>query len=716
MKERLIAETAPVTPAEAQIIVGNVRLSVLAPELLRVETSQDGAFLDKATQIVWYRNFSCPFTVEEDGRGLLIETAAAAFHFDKTKKKADYVILNGARIPADNKKNLKGTARTLDFKIFSAKLSDGVIGRDGVAVMEDNSLVLLEDGMPAPRPAIKDVYIFASSQPADALRAFFAITGYPPMVPRFAMGNWWSRFYAYRQDEYLALMDRFAKENLPFTVATIDMDWHWTDVKKRFGYKPAPGDRAVIFPPAGWTGYSWNTELFPDYKAFLKDLHERGLKTTVNLHPASGIRWFEDMYPEMCKAMGIDPKTKEAVRFDITDPKFMEAYFECVHEPYEDDGIDFWWMDWQQGKKTALKGLDPLWALNHFHTLNSSRGNKIPLILSRYAGLGSHRYPLGFSGDAAVNWTLFGFEVYFTANAANAGYTFWSHDIGGHHLGRLHNDELYLRWVQFGVFSPILRLHSTKIALSKEPWNHPSTRELTGQFLRLRHSLIPYLYTMCRRTATEGRALCEPLYYNHPDAPEAYGYKKEYYFGTELIAAPVTKPAKKKTGLAETEIWLPEGEYTNIFTGERLTGGRHTVLSGLDSLPVYAKAGAILPMSLDEGNDCGNPRHLLLRVFAGEGEFTLYEDAGDASFGESNFVTTRIAVSAKEGRERVTINAAAGNAALIPEGRVISVEYNGAAFANAEVLINGERAGFERKNNTLTFPCNPSAKTEIILQ
>jgi len=715
MEDRLIAKTAPVTPVGAQIVLGNVRLSVLMPSLVRVETSADGVFLDRATQIVWYRNFSCPFRQEEDGSGILIKTADAAFHYDPSKQRIDYVILDGVRISADNKNNLKGTARTLDFKFFSVKLKDGVIGRNGVAVMEDASLLIDSNGMPAARLDIKDLYVFASKKPAESLRSFFAITGLPPMVPRYSLGNWWSRYYAYNQEEYLALMDRFAAEKLPFTVATIDMDWHWVDVKKRFGYKPSLRERTLY--PAGWTGYSWDTTLFPDYKKFLKGLHDRGMKTSVNLHPAAGVRWFEDRYPEMCRAVGMDPKEKKAVPFDITDPQFVDAYFRCLHEPYEDDGVDFWWMDWQQGKKTALEGLDPLWALNHFHALNSSRGNKIPLILSRYAGLGSHRYPLGFSGDAAVNWSLFGFEVYFTSNAANAGYTFWSHDIGGHHLGRQKNDELYLRWVQFGVFSPILRLHSTKIALSKEPWNHPSTREQTGQFLRLRHSLIPYLYTMCRRTATEGRALCEPLYYNHPGIPEAYAYKKEYYFGTELIAAPVTKPADKKTGLAKTEIWLPEGDYINIFTGAKLQGGRHTVLSGMDSLPVFAKAGAILPISLDAGNDCGNPTHLLLRVFAGEGAFTLYEDAGDASFRSGNYVTTDFRLTKKDGTFVFEAAPASGNATLIPKDRTLSVRFEGFAMDQISFRINGAvSTDFVREGNTVTFGYLPSAHTEIILQ
>ncbi len=129
----------------------------------------------------------------------------------------------------------------------------------------------------------------------------------------------------------------------------------------------------------------------------------------------------------------------------------MNAYFDILHKPYEKDGVDFWWIDWQQGRKSDVNGLDPLNALNHYHYLDNAENGDIPLILSRYGGIGSHRYPLGFSGDTAISWKVFDFQPYFTANAANAAYTWWSHDIGGHHMG-YRDDDLYIRWLQFGVF------------------------------------------------------------------------------------------------------------------------------------------------------------------------------------------------------------------------------------------------------------------------
>ncbi len=117
------------------------------------------------------------------------------------------------------------------------------------------------------------------------------------------------------------------------------------------------------------------------------------------MHPAEGVHAHETAYPAIAKRMGIDPESRLPVNFDPTDPDFIEAYFEELHHPLEDEGVDFWWLDWQQGGVTKIPGLDPLWLLNHFHFLDSGRDGRRPLTFSRYAGIGSHRYPIGFSGD-----------------------------------------------------------------------------------------------------------------------------------------------------------------------------------------------------------------------------------------------------------------------------------------------------------------------------
>lgn len=189
----------------------------------------------------------------------------------------------------------------------------------------------------------------------------------------------------------------------------------------------------------------------------------------------------------------------------------------------EEDGVDFWWIDWQQGTTSEVAGLDPLWQLNHYHFLDQANRKHDPLILSRYAGPGSHRYPIGFSGDTVITWASLDFQPYMTITASNIGYSWWSHDIGGHMSG-YKDEELSLRWLQFGVFSPINRLHSSSSAFtSKEPWNfEPTIATIMKDYLQLRHALLPYLYTANVHTHEQGEPLMQPMYYRYTEIDDAY--------------------------------------------------------------------------------------------------------------------------------------------------------------------------------------------------
>lgn len=709
----LVAQTRAETPQENCLVVGCTRVSVLLPQVLRIEFDKAKTFTDMPTQSIWYRDFGkTEFTANQHGNRLTVQTAEVLFTVNTANGKLLSAKINGKTVRPNPRNNLKGTARTLDGTFGPIPLKDGVISKDGVALLDDSkSLLLQEDGMVAVRDsAEQDVYVFAfGDNRIGAVQALLKLTGEVPLVPRFALGNWWSRYYPYTQSEYEQLMLEFRRKEIPITVATVDMDWHWVDLKKHFSgdYK-----KDTWYGADGWTGYSWNTDLFPDPQGFLRFLHQQGLKTTLNLHPAAGFRDFEDCYDEMAKAMGVDAAKKETVAFDIADAKFINNYFDIGHHPHEENGVDFWWMDWQQGTKSKVEGLDPLWSLNHYHYLDSGRSERRPLLLSRYAGIGSHRYPLGFSGDTAMNWKVLRFQPYFTATAANCGYTWWSHDIGGHHFGE-HSDELYIRWVQFGVFSPILRLHSTQNDLfGKEPWNYSWTAQhLVTEALRLRHSLIPYIYTMNYRTHREGRALCEPLYYNCPTESEAYACKNGYMFGSELLVCPVTSKCDKHTKRAETAVYLPKGRWTNFFTGEIYEGGKTVrVHSDLHTLPVFAKSGAMVPMSEDAGNSAGNPAQLCLRVYRGDGEFTLYEDDGETkAYADGAQSFTKFTLRESDGALTLTCGGTAQKDYL-PTVRRFKLEFADIVRAEkTEVLSDGSPCAFEAVQSpengvTVTLP------------
>lgn len=698
---------------DTQVYVkGIYRFSVLTSRLLRVETDKKGIFCDEPTQAVLFRNIAeDKFTVKEDGKNVIISTKDTVFKFDTDKGKMVSITVSGGKIVTDFEEgNLGGTYRTLDMVDGECKLGKGIMSLSGVSVIDDSKTVIIcPDGTIKERRKCSDLYFFAYGKDFRAcLRDFFSLCGKVPLVPRYCLGNWWSRYKDYSQEEYVDLMENFIEREIPVSVATIDMDWHWVDVEKRFGKeKTAYARKGDIFKKIvsmiqtdGWTGYSWNTELFPDYKGFLKWLQEKNFKVTVNLHPAAGVRVFEDMYEEMAERMGVDPKSGAHIPFDFADPQYIDAYFDVLHKPYENEGVDFWWIDWQQEKTTAIKGLDPLWALNHYHTLDLARNGKRPLILSRFAEVGSHRYPLGFSGDTLITWESLDFQPYFTVNATNVGYTWWSHDIGGHQMGS-RDDELYARWVQYGQYSPIMRLHSTKDEfMGKEPWKYSfQANAAATAALRERHAMIPYLYSMNYRTHKDGLALCEPMYYTYPDKKEAYEIRNEYFFGSELLVVPVTSPSSKKTNLSKTRVWLPKGTWTDIYTGYIYEGEKFVnMYRGIESIPVLAKEGAIIPLSQnDRTNDCSNPANMKVRIYTGNNTFDLYEDDGESmNFENGQYAITKMVQTATAKDVVFEIRKAEGDISVLPEKRNYTLVFENIKDAKEiSVKVNGKKKNTE---------------------
>jgi alpha-glucosidase (family GH31 glycosyl hydrolase) len=685
---------------DAAIIQGEkYRFTVLTEEMIRLEYCEDGQFEDRATQCVIDRKFKVPeYQVIENEESLEIITDKIHLVYNK-QKFTDYGLSVQVRGNisdyhsiwhfGEEATDLRGTARTLDEADGAIELEHGIISRFGYGILDDSrSLVITEDGWVEPRKEdCIDIYFLGYGHEYEhCLKDYYHLTGKTPLLPRYALGNWWSRFYRYNDQEYKALMTRFEKEEIPFSVSVIDMDWHLVDIDPKYG--------------SGWTGYTWNKELFPDPKEFMTWLHDHGLKVTLNVHPAGGVQAHEEKYKEMAEAMGRDWEKEEPVNFDVTDQKFLKAYFEYLHHPNEEEGVDFWWLDWQQGGLSKIPGLDPLWMLNHYHYLDSGRRGKRRLTFSRYAGMGSHRYPVGFSGDTIISWESLAFQPYFTANASNVGYGWWSHDIGGHMKG-YRDEELSTRWIQFGVFSPIMRLHSSNSAFTgKEPWNYNAVSEnIMKRYLKLRHEMIPYLYTMNYHASHDGQPLIRPMYYLEPEQPEAYEVPNEYYFGTELVVCPITEPTDKAAGTACVKAWIPEGKWYDIFSGLKYDGGRMLELyRSLEDIPVLAKEGAIIPLTdlTEYTNSVENPKELAVKIVPGKkNAFILMEDTGDTCEDkEENWAQTKLEwINENE----FIIHPANGNLDVIPKRRTWKMEFYGIADVdNLEVTVGGKAIETER--------------------
>ncbi len=700
---------------------GQVRFTVITDGVIRLEWEPEGRFTDLASFVASERDYpEVDYKVKTSGKKVRIQTQKMTLEYKTGSGKfnAGNLVIKANdgfftwKPGMKQKHNLKGTFRTLDGldgdvqtqnwvsdmkKGEIRQFEDGILSKDGWTLIDESESYLFDDSEWAwvkerENKECQDWYFMAYSHDYKAaLKDFTVFAGKMPLPPRFTFGYWWSRYWAYSDKEMRTLVDKFHAYDIPLDVLVVDMDWHYTDEGR-----------------GGWTGWTWNKSIFPNPGKFMDYLKDEGLKVTLNLHPADGFDHWEECYPALAKSLGKDPASKDRIEWINSDKQFMSNMFEQVMHPMQKEGVDFWWLDWQQHVyDTKLEKLHNTWWINYCYFSDMQRyGDKRPLLYHRWGGLGNHRYQVGFSGDATITWKSLEFQPYFTSTASNVLYGYWSHDIGGH-LGDNIDPEMYTRWLQYGGFSPVMRTHSSKSgALNKEPWVF--TEEYTNvirQTVRQRYDMAPYIYAMARKGYDDGIALCRPLYYEWPEAQEAYDvkFRSQYMFGDNMLIAPVTKPMTD--GFAEMEIWLPEGSWYELHTGVLLKGGavvkRHFAL---DEYGVYIKAGSVLPFYGEEVNNLNsNDEDIYVTVFpGGEGCFEMYEDAGnDKDYAEA-YATTHISSRWNSNVQTVTIAPRKGSYEGMPAEREFKVKVL-ASEAPANVTVNGENVPYEYLGEDLAF-------------
>ncbi len=718
------------TPRQQTIVFSqNARFTILAVNCIRMEYSGCGNFLDSPTLSVAERKIQpTEFSVEEAGTCLKIETNELQLTYTATtqgfsretlqiryKKDANVGVWKYG--DADDQR-LPGTLRTLDNMDGDAILSNygayvcpwdqdqvevtrkvpellpGYISRSGYTVFDDASTPPLlqnestnQPWVTAPRQGkIEDLYFSAyGSDYYRALQTISLYLGKQPIPPRFAFGLWFSRYWEFTDKDLETIVETHDAYNIPLDVLVIDMDWH----------------------KLGWTGYSWDPTFFPAPSDTLAYLQESGINITMNLHPADGVAKHEDQYEDMCAKMGVDASSGATVPFDCTDPKFMDAYFRLLHHPFEDQGVRFWWMDWQQGKTTAIPGLDALPWLNHLHwqDLAIRFPKRRPMIFSRFGGAGAGRYPVGFSGDTHITWASLAFQPYFTSIGANVGFGYWSHDIGGHFFCNETDPELYTRWVQFGAHSPVLRLHESKsVEDHRFLWNYkrPFSDVLIAA-ARKRYQMLPYITSELYHCWKNDTSLCIPMYYEYTDAEDAYAAKDQYFFGRQMFVAPVTQAADTQTGLASKRIWIPEGEWIDLALGLKHQGPQWIEESyALDQVPVFVKPGAIWveqTHTLRAGTGSFDNLEIIV-VGKANSSYLWHEDDGDSTgYQKQQIAAIKVTQSISDQTRRITIHQEGTSSyAGFKESRSACLRFPFSAVPES-VTINNKTVDFSKRGN-----------------
>ena len=728
-------EYNPVADPDAVVQSGNMRFTVLTPQMIRIQYSSKKVFEDRATFAVVNRRLPVPaFTTSEEDGYLYIKTEAVTLKYrtgsnpttlrNRPESLSVTFNMNGHEVVwypgKDDALNLKGTTRTLDNGRGDSKrgeLENGILSRGGWALIDESASAkrgdgsrtfafepMEEGGMDWAKPladeSATDWYILCYGHDyKKALGDYVKIAGRIPMPPDYMFGYWYSKYQRYTAQDFMDITMDIENNRIPIDIMIMDMDWH----------------------KDGWTGWSWNTSLIPDPKGLINWMHQHNMKVSLNLHPADGVNNYEDNFAQMCADLGKDPGTTTNIPWQLEDYNFYKAMFKNIIRLRESEGVDFWWIDWQQRlTNNNLAGLGETFWCNHvfYEDMRLNRPEHRPVIFHRWGGLGSHRYPIGFSGDTFATFPTLAFQPYFTATASNVGFGYWGHDLGGHQQPGDNDPELYLRWMQFGVFTPIFRTHATNAAnIERRIWvyeNFPSLLKI----VQLRYAMFPYIYTAAREAYDTGVSMCRPLYYDHPEDANAYKYEDEYMFGNDILVAPIVTPADADKTVRRT-VWLPEGKWWNVCRSKMMDGNvTFTDTYGQEDIPYFYKAGSIIVNNPPQKSVTTKAPTLILKVVPGaDGSYSLYEDEGDTElykdgvFSHTEFTQTRNAQS-------VTLNIGARTGVYpgMPDERAYRAEFIGSEKPE-RVLINGNEAAsgtwsYDSDNRTVTVNI-PTASCDV---
>lgn len=723
------AANNPKANEKAVVVAGNARFTVLTPQMIRMEWSEDGKFEDRATLTFVNRDLEVPqFKVRQSRSKVTITTSNVTLTYLKGSKfsaenlKAE-ILVAGKKVVWHygdaEEQNLLGTMRTLDrwYGFDSprndkkSKMEPGLLSRAGWSVVDDSKRHVFTPVDShwkqwvecRPEGDRLDLYLFAyGHEYTKALKDYTRVAGNIPMPPKYVFGYWWSRYWQYSDNELRDLVETMRSLDIPIDVLIVDMDWHETWGLKRG--KAAKRDE--YGQKVGWTGYTWKKQLFPSPANFLDWCHKQDLKVSLNLHPASGIQPYEEPYKRFTEAYGWKEEGK-SVPYKMSEQKWADAYFDTVLGPMEKQGVDFWWLDWQQWIHSKyVKDLSNTFWLNHtFDHHMAEKGNERPMIYHRWGGLGSHRYQTGFSGDIYISWSGLQFLPWFTATASNVGYGYWGHDIGGHMFHKEDkkeiDPELYLRWLQYGVFTPVFKTHCTKDRIiERRIWQFPNHMLDMRATMHLRYQLVPYIYAASRQTFETGVSMCRPMYYSQPEHDLAYSLKDQFMFGDDMLVASILTPADKVTGLASRKVWLPKGEkWYNMVSGEMYEGSDELVDMHCTQAenPYFVKAGAIIPMYPKSVRNLQRTinSYVLTFVPGGDGKTTIYEDDGKSKDYATAYAT--IDVSKRTEGNKVIISIAPRKGSF--EGATAKNSYElrlPANFPPKSVRVDGREFKYSR--------------------
>ena len=702
------------------------RITILSDILIRLEYDEAGIFFDNYTELVKNRNFPLiEFDVQEDNKFLVITTKHYRLQYLKEKPFVGSTFAPDSNLRInlldtdkvwyfkhDEARNFGSVVENIDTKeVYISKaeqiLSEneknknknvkmdkirardvfvkrkGLYSTDGFVSIDDSSSLIIDNEgyLSVPEKKRIDTYVFLYRRDfGECLKDYFTLIGNPPLIPKYALGIWWYKDQRYDFDSIKDLVFNFNKYEIPVSTILLGEYWHIKDKND---------DKKYV------SGFTFDRDLFPNPKEFSDYLHDRGIRLGLKINPSEGIHPHEFKFQEFASELEITDN--QTIPFNAFDKKFISAYLDKLINPLYNDGADFFFIDYLTRDSNQLTALN-YYHINDFKKFNNNRG----LELSRISGNAPASYPIYFSGETVVSWETLKKIPELTSRAANLGLTWYSHDIGGFKEG-MEDQELYLRYVELGCFQPIFRFASTKGHYYKrEPWRWDlKTFTIVKDYCTLRARLVSYLYAEGYKYHKIGTPVIQPLYYKVPEIYDEVLYCNEYYFGSELLVAPITKPKDLIMNRAIEQIYLPEGTWYDFKTGKKYIGNKRYVMFFKDEdYPVFAKSGSIIILNdlEDNINDTNTPKSLEVHVFPGKNNiYNLYEDDGVSSlYKDGYYIVTRFDYNYLQNNYTLIIRPFEGKSGIIPETRNYKIRFrNTKKASDVVVMLEAEVISYE---------------------
>jgi len=465
-----------------------------------------------------------------------------------------------------------------------------------------------------------DYYFFYGPDLNRVIADYRQLTGEAPLFPKWAYGYWQCRERYHSQQEILDTAAEFRKRQIPVDVLV--QDWQY-------------------WGKYGWNAMKFDEGYYPQPKQMLDQLHSNDLHMMISVWSKFGED--TDVYQRMSAQSLLIPGTPWT---DFFNPKAQAAFWSELKHGLFQDGIDGWWMDASEPEFDVLKGRQtflgsgesvrnayPLYVTKAIYEgQRATTDRKRVVILTRSAFAGQQRNAAAsWSGDITANWITLRRQIAAGLSFSMSGLPYWTTDIGGFFRpdDQYTSDayhQLLIRWFQYGAFCPIFRVHGYKS--NAELWNYGNEVErVLTQYDELRYRLLPYIYSAAWGVTNRGETLMRALPLEFSSDPGARGVSDQFVFGPALLINPVTSE-----GMTQRQLYLPAGvEWVDFWTGKRMSGGQTiTADAPLDRIPIYGRAGSIVPIGPRAESATAKADPIEIRIYPGaNGDFNLYEDGGD---------------------------------------------------------------------------------------